>query len=83
MMVTTIQGGKIVFQKKLFGNTVEPACEHCRWGRPTPNAQMILCQRNGVVAPYYSCKKYVYDPVKRVPKRAARLPEYKAEDFKL
>ena len=44
---------------------------------------MILCEKCGVVAPYYSCKKFRYDPLLRVPKRRRPLPEYSESDFTL
>ena len=72
-----------MFRKKLFGAHIEPACEYCQNGTPTADARMILCERYGVVAPYSSCKKYQYDPLRRVPKASAPLPEYRAEDFEL
>lgn len=68
---------------KLFGKNIEPACEYCTNGRRTSNGQMVLCMRNGVVAPYYSCKKFVYSPLLRVPKIQKTLPKYNKKDFML
>ena len=66
-----------------FGRRVEPACEYCELGRPTRDGQMILCPKNGVVAPCYSCRRFVYAPLKRRPARQQILPQYSKEDFKL
>lgn len=68
---------------KLFGNHIEPACEYCEHGQKTKDGQMILCKRNGVVAPYFSCWKFLYAPLKRMPKSVQALPQYTAEDFKI
>lgn len=77
-------GSPVAFGRKpLFGNHVEPACRHCRFSRETADGRMMLCQHQGVVAPYYSCRKYRYDPLRRVPSRQAVLPEYDKSDFEL
>jgi hypothetical protein len=70
-------------KKKLFGNTIQPACAHCRFGKLAPDRVMILCRRHGPVAPYYDCVRYRYNPLKRIPKRQPVLPQYSADDFKL
>jgi hypothetical protein len=69
--------------KKLFGKTIDPACEYCERGKITEDRKMVLCIHKGIVAPFYSCRKYIYDPTKRIPKRAKKLPEYSESDFKL
>lgn len=66
-----------------FDTEIPPACEYCRHGFPTRDTSRLLCEKSGIVAPHYSCKKYVYCPLKRIPKRAPRLPSYTKEDFEL
>lgn len=68
---------------KLFGNTVPPACQYCEHGQPTADPNLILCVRHGAVSPTHQCRRYVYDPLKRVPRRPPCLPEFSPEDFKL
>ncbi len=70
-------------RKKLFGNYIDPACEYCERGRKTKDGQMVLCERYGVVAPYFSCRKFEYAPLKRVPKGIRPLPSYQKKDFEL
>ena len=70
-------------RKKLFGNTVQPSCSTCVNGRTAPDEIMVLCRKYGPVSPVYRCKKYHYDPLRRVPKRQPKLPDYTAEDFKI
>lgn len=69
--------------KKLFGNHVEPACRHCRFGKDTSDGRMVLCEKAGVVSPFYSCRKYRYAPLKRVPSRQVQLPKFDKSDFEL
>ncbi|HIT09233.1 MAG TPA: hypothetical protein IAB55_09160 [Candidatus Merdivicinus faecavium] len=66
-----------------FGRRIEPACSYCELGRPTRDGQMILCKKNGVVAPCFSCRRFVYAPLKRRPSRIQTLPEFSKEDFEL
>lgn len=68
---------------KLLGKDLEPKCEYCVYGRPTPDGQNILCVYCGVPSPDYHCKKYKYDPLKREPQKPARLGEFSEDEFKL
>ena len=68
---------------KLFGNNIDPTCEYCSYGKKSENG-MILCSKLGVVNPYFSCKKFDYDPLKRVPRKMNhRLPKYSQKDFEI
>ncbi|MGI5855758.1 MAG: hypothetical protein ACOX64_04755 [Candidatus Merdivicinus sp.] len=67
----------------LFGRHIEPACEYCELGRPTRDGQMVLCEKNGAVSPCFSCRKFVYAPLKRRPKTHQLLPAYRDEDFRI
>lgn len=44
---------------------------------------MILCEKKGVVSPFYKCKAFCYSPLKRVPKKPNSLPTYDKSDFEL
>lgn len=68
---------------KLFGKNVEPACSYCELGRPDQDGQMVFCPKNGVVSPYYSCRRFQYAPLKRKPRGVRLLPKYRPEDFEL
>ena len=50
-----------MFRPKLFGKKIEPNCIYCQHGKAAPGEQMILCIKKGVVSPYYSCKKFLYE----------------------
>ncbi|MCI9508888.1 MAG: hypothetical protein HFF10_03970 [Angelakisella sp.] len=70
-------------KRPLFGSRIEPACRYCTHARENTDGRMILCQHQGVVAPYYSCRRFHYDPLLRVPPRQAVLPKYDKSDFEL
>ena len=73
-----------MFKKKLFGSHIEPACAYCEHGDYTSDHKSILCVKRGIVAPSYSCRKYLYAPLKRIPKGVnPQLPTFSAEDFSL
>lgn len=68
--------------RRLFGNNIEPSCEYCTNGKLSEDG-MVYCPQKGVVPQYYSCKWFSYAPLKRIPKRAPRLPSFSPEDFSL
>ena len=72
-----------MFRSKLFGKNIQPACEYCKFGEPSSDGQMVLCRNKGIVAPYFSCRKFSYCPLKRVPKRVHQLPQFSPGDFSL
>lgn len=69
--------------QKYFSDEIPPACAYCRYGFPTKDAERYLCEKQGVVPPDYSCRRYVYCPLKRIPRRAPKLKSYTREDFML
>lgn len=70
-------------RQKLYGNHVQPACEICVQGHRSSDGRAVLCQRKGVVPLYHHCRKFVYDPLKRIPKRAPQMREHQENEFSL
>ncbi len=69
--------------KPFFGSKIEPACSYCEYGKLTKDGQTVLCNRHGVVAPFYSCKRFLYAPLKRVPGKIHILQKFEKSDFSL
>lgn len=69
-------------KKKIFGDVV-PKCEYCKHGHLGGDSKTILCSKKGVLNKDDYCKKFSYDPLKRVPEKAPVLTEFKPEDFEL
>lgn len=69
--------------ESLFGNKIKPACHYCIQAYQAMGEEQILCLKRGVVPREYSCKKFRYDPLKRVPQRPLPLIKYTEEDFAL
>ena len=66
-----------------FGKRIEPRCKYCANGRPSIDGVNILCPRRGVVTPDAKCRRFVYDPLLRVPQTAPTLPTFSEDDFSL
>ena len=69
--------------KLLNEKSISPACAYCGHGRLSPDRLSVLCIKKGIMLPTSSCRKYVYDPLKRQPQRLPRMPKFSAKDFKL
>lgn len=67
--------------EKLFGNHVKPSCSYCEEGFVSATSDQILCVKNGVVTPDYSCKSFHYDPLKRAPAPPPPLGEEPHDTF--
>ncbi len=56
-----------------FRKDIEHSCSICTHACEIDHNDM-LCRRYGVVNKGYSCRKFRYDPYKRVPSRSPALP---------
>lgn len=70
-------------KRKLYGNAITPACGICGNGRRSCDGKVILCLRRGVVEPSARCRKFRYDPLRRVPYTQPALATYSEEDFRI
>ena len=68
----------------LFRKKMPRSCCYCNYGTKLENNQ-VLCIKCGVVSDSYACRKFVYDPCKRLPFKEKPLDfqKYSEEDFKL
>ena len=68
----------------LFRKKIERSCAYCAFGTKFGSDQ-ILCIKRGVVLEDRSCRKFTYDPCKRIPAKpkALNFSQYKEEDFVL
>lgn len=51
----------------------EYACGYCRFASEVTGTEDMLCRKKGVVPKQFICKKFVYDPLKRSPRRPPAL----------
>ncbi len=68
----------------LFRKKIEKRCAYCTHAGQT-GGEKLLCSRCGFVSPDGSCRRFRYDPIKRVPSRyqAKDFSQFSEEDFKL
>ncbi len=66
-------------------NKITPSCSYCQYSQSFPPSDEILCNKKGIVEPNSSCKKFLYDPLKRQPRKPLLLPDFGFEesDFSL
>ena len=68
----------------LFRKKMPRSCTYCIHGTML-NEEEILCIKRGVVCINRVCRKFSYDPCKRMPlkAKASDFKKYRAEDFSL
>ena len=73
------RGNAMLFRKK-----IERSCCYCIHGTQMDGEQ-ILCVKKGVVSTDEQCRKFEYDPCKRVPPKikAINFRKYDDEDYSL
>lgn len=55
-------------------NDFEKMCVYCENATIINDDSRVLCIKRGIVPATYKCRKYSYDPLKRVPPRPLTLP---------
>lgn len=63
----------------LFRKDIEPSCSYCKHGTRL-TAEQVGCLKKGIVPAYAMCRKFQYDPLKRVPERPRKLHETPEDD---
>lgn len=68
----------------LFRKKMEKSCTYCRFGTMLEDG-LVLCTKRGAVDPGRKCRKFSYDPTKRVPIKLKALDfnKYDSEDYSL
>ena len=68
----------------LFRKKIERACVYCARGTQLEEGQ-ILCIKKGLCAPDNKCRRFRYDPCKRIPpkQKAMDFSKFSEDDFSL
>ena len=68
----------------LFRKKIERSCSYCWYGTALEDGQ-ILCAKKGIRTVEDKCRKFKYDPCKRIPPKAKALDfsKYEQEDYSL
>ncbi len=49
-------------------------CAYCEKATPLVGDDYILCSKKGVVSLTHLCRRFSYDPLKRIPRRTPSMP---------
>lgn len=60
--------------KKSEKYEIERLCAYCEKATKLAGEDYVLCKKRGVVAQGYVCRSFIYDPIKRKPKRLPQIP---------
>ena len=68
----------------LFRKKIERSCTYCTFATKIDD-ELMLCLKKGVVSPDSACRKFQYDPTKRIPPKQKPLDfsKYEDEDYSL
>lgn len=68
----------------LFRKKIEPSCSYCLHGTCLED-DWILCTKKGIRPEANPCRKFKYDPCKRIPAKhkALDFSRYEDQDFSL
>ena len=48
----------------------EKICAYCEKASGIYDDDTMICKNRGIVSKAYSCRKFIYDPLKRIPPKA-------------
>ena len=68
----------------LFRKKIQRSCAYCVFGAQL-DEDTVLCTKRGIRPIYKACRKFKYDPCKRIPlkKKSPDFSKFKEEDFTL
>lgn len=68
----------------LFRKKIEKSCSYCKFGTKLDDNE-VLCSRKGLVSIDGKCRKFRYEPLKRIPvkPKAQDFEAFASEDFSL
>lgn len=68
----------------LFRKKIQRSCSYCKHAAKMDDAH-FLCTKKGIIDGAKSCRKFDYDPCKRVPPKAKAMDfsQYSTEEFTL
>lgn len=52
---------------KYFDKKITPKCDYCHFGKRSKDGDKVLCEKIGIADQNYSCNKFIYSPLKRIP----------------
>jgi len=65
---------------KYFNKNIEPKCDYCQFGKRAKDGNKVLCEKRGMVDASFSCNKFSYSPLKRIPVKQLKFVGSLADD---
>ena len=62
---------------------IEKKCCYCEYAAPIRETTGYICKNKGVVSYNFTCKKFIFDPLKLSPSLPAKILDFSPEDFKI
>ncbi len=51
----------------IFSKDIEKVCAHCEYGKQIIGTDDVICSKKGLVKGSFSCRKFLYTPLHRIP----------------
>ena len=51
----------------IFSKDIEKICAYCEYGKTIVGTDDIICAKKGLVRADFTCKKFLYSPLRRTP----------------
>ncbi len=69
----------------LFRKDIEKSCSYCVRAAKTIDSDYVICSKKGIIPCNGSCRRFKYDPLKRIPQKAKTqdFSQYDDVDFSL
>ncbi len=58
---------------RYFDKSIAPKCDYCQYGKRARDGNKVLCEKRGLMDREYSCSKFIYSPLKRIPVKQLRF----------
>lgn len=68
-------------KKKNYNPDAPKMCLYCENATVIADEENILCSEKGIVNKEFCCKRFAYDPLKRLPKPTPPMPKLNVEDL--
>ena len=68
------------FGGKYFDKNIQPKCDYCQFGKRAKYGDKVLCEKRGLVDASFSCGKFTYSPLKRIPVKQLKFVGSLADD---
>jgi hypothetical protein len=68
-------------KKRKENAEIERCCARCEFATLLSQCDCILCAKKGIVSETYVCRRFVYDPLKRAPKRLPLIPKEETDEI--